>query len=222
MGDPIHSLESVWALREDHLYPAIFGPISRGIFPIPAETFTESLEQAEVDPRWLHLGVFEFAPTAERNSWLYVTSGGSTPWETEPDDYDPDEYSWLGVEFAVESPEQADWPIRLLHKMLAYHLLLCLGKLDGTPIDYGHRIPTGPINADPASQVRVVAVGLPSHYPSQQQLPSGKFDFLHLIGITEKEWEWARAHSTAELISLLAASGAFPVTEPMRSSAVEA
>lgn len=218
----MNSLESVWEEREERLYPALFGPVSRGIFPLSVETFTETLGQDEVDPRWLHLGVFEFAPTAERHSWLYVTSGGSTPWETEPENFDPTAYSWLGVEFAVEAPEQAEWPIKLLQKILAYHLLLCMGKLDGTPLDYGHRVPTGPIDGDPTTQVRVVAVAKPEHYPAEQQLPSGKFDFLHLVGVTEPERDWARLHSTADLVARLTAAGAFPVTLPARGSVVEA
>jgi hypothetical protein len=219
MEADVHSLESVWEQREEEIYPSLFGPVSRGMFPLGAESFV-SLGQEEVDPRWLHLGVFEFALTEQRNSWLYVTSGGSTPWETEPAEFNPDEYSWLGVEFVVEAPERAEWPIRLLHRVLAYHLLLCMGKLDGTPVDYGHRLPTGPVDGALATQIRAVAVAKPDHYPAQQQLPSGKFDFLHLVGITESERDWARAHSTAELVEILASAGAFPVTVPTRASAV--
>ena len=29
----------------------------------------------DIDPRWLFLGVFEFAPALNRPSWLYVISG---------------------------------------------------------------------------------------------------------------------------------------------------
>jgi len=216
------SLESVWEEREERLYPQLFGSASRGIFPLSIQTFRDVFGQEEVDPRWLHLGVLEFAPTEARNSWLYATSGGSTPWETDPGDFDPTEYSWLGVEFVVEAEEQAEWPIKLLHWVLAYHLLLCMGRLPGTPLDYGHRLPVGPVNGDTSSNVTIVAVARPSHYTAQQQLPSGKFDFLHLIGITEQERNWARSHSTLELIIRLEAAGAFPVTRPMRASIVPA
>lgn len=216
------SLESVWADREERLYPALFGRVSRGIFPIPIETFTETLEQAEVDPRWLHLGVFEFAPTSERNSWLYATSGGSTPWEAEPDEYNPSEFSWLGVEFVIEVPEQADWPIRLLQKILAYHLLLCLGRLNGTPLDYGHRLPTGPVNGQPDCALTVVAIAKPDHYPHRQALASGMFDFLHLVGISANERDWAKQSSTQALVDRLAIAGSFPVTNPAREELSEA
>src|SRR5262245_7132167 len=67
--------EHVWEHREEVLYPSLFGHISRGIFPIQAEMITETFKQATFDPRWLHYGVIEFAPTQSRSSWLYVTSG---------------------------------------------------------------------------------------------------------------------------------------------------
>ena len=51
----MNSLESVWEEREERLYPALFGPVSRGIFPLTVETFTQTLGQREIDPRWLHL-----------------------------------------------------------------------------------------------------------------------------------------------------------------------
>ena len=43
-------------------------------------------------------GVFEFAPTDKRDSWVYVTSGYSNPWEQEPEEYDPDGDSGLETE----------------------------------------------------------------------------------------------------------------------------
>src|SRR6476660_3928465 len=73
--------ERVWEYREESLYPALFGSGKRGIFPIQAEMLTGTFKQESFDPRWLHYGVFEFAPAADRDSWLYVTSGMSNDWE---------------------------------------------------------------------------------------------------------------------------------------------
>ena len=80
-------LERVWEYREEILYRRLFGDAARGIFAIPYEMFAETFSQAEVDPRWLHYGVFEYAPISTRSSWVYATSGMSTPWEVE--DVDP-------------------------------------------------------------------------------------------------------------------------------------
>lgn len=100
------SLEEVWTYHEEIAYPKFFGTLSRGIFPLEVEMFERIFDFQEVDPRWLHLGVMEFKPTPTRASWLYTTSGASTPSETESEDYRPDEYSWLGVEFVIEVPTQ--------------------------------------------------------------------------------------------------------------------
>jgi hypothetical protein len=213
-------LEKVWEYREEVLYPALFGKVSRGIFPLEAETFTRLFGQQEIDPRWLFLGVCEFNPTPLRNSWLYVTSGASTPWETAPEDYHSSEYSWLGIEFVLEVPEQADWPIHALRRLLTYHLLACHGRLgQATPMDYGHRIPAGgPVDGSRNSELTFFAVAKPGHYKASAQLDSGRFDFLHLIGITEREREFARMSSTEDLIARLEAGGAYPVTDPGRTS----
>lgn len=213
------SLEEVWEYREEQLYPRLFGAARQGIFPLPINLFTETFGQSNVDPRWLHLGVFEFAPTDERKSWLYVTSGGSTPWESDPSEYNADEYSWLGVEFVIEAEEQAEWPIRALQRLLAYHILVCHGRYgDVSALDYGHRVPAGgAVDGGSDSALRFFALAKPLHYPASDQLASGKFDFLHAVGITEGERDFAKSTSMAELVAALAVQGAFPVTQPGRA-----
>lgn len=213
------SLEEVWEFREESLYPQLFGELGRGIFPLSFELFNEVLGQTDVDPRWLHLGVFEFSPTPQRSSWLYVTSGGSTSWEVAPSEYDPDQYSGLGVEFVLESPNQADWPIKVLQRLLAYHVLVCHGRFgDISAIDYGHRVPAGgPIDGEKSSNLKFLVIAKPNHYPATAQLASGKFDFLHAVGATEGERDYAKATSTATLIEVLAEQGAYPVTQPIRA-----
>jgi hypothetical protein len=213
-------LEQVWTYREDTLYPRLFGSPSRGLFPLEHDMFTQSFGQQEVDPRWLFLGVFEFKPTATRDSWLYVTSGASTPWETVPEQYQPDEYSWLGVEFVIELPEQADWPIHALRRLLGYHVLASHDRLgSATPLDYGHRIPAGgAIDGSGHSALTIFAVTKPFHYEATAQLDSGRFDFLHIVGITEQERDYAKANGTDELVAALRRHGAYPVTVPGRAS----
>jgi len=216
----LSSLEEVWAYREETLYPNLFGESNRGIFPLDFELFKNMFPAQAIDPRWLHLGVFEFRPTANRNSWLYVTSGTSTPWEAETADYDSEGYSWLGVEFVMETAEQADWPVHVLRRLLAYHLLVCHGRFgDVEPLDYGHRVPGGgPIDWSDDSKLTFLAIAKPTHYAPSAQLESGRFDFLHIVGITEQERNYAKSTSTEELIAKLELSGAFPVTMPKRES----
>ena len=182
------SLEEVWAFREELLYPALFGVARRGIFPLDTKIFAETFAQDEIDPRWLHLGIMEFEPSPSRASWLYVSSGGSTPWETEPSEYCIDDYSWIGVEFVLEAPAQADWPVQALRRLLAYQVLLAHGRFDGySPIDYGHRLPAGgAIDGSAHSPLTFMAIAKAVHYPSSATLESGKFDFLHVVGSLSK------------------------------------
>lgn len=215
---PLSSLEEVWAYREETLYPSLFGVARRGIFPLDFQLFSGTFGQEDVDPRWLHLGILEYEPTPSRSSWLYVSSGGSTPWDTEPSEYNVDDYSWLGVEFVIEAPSQADWPIRALQRLLAYQVLLTHGRFgDYSPLDYGHRLPAGgAIDGSTDSKLTFLAIAKPTHYPSSASLQSGKFDFLHVVGITEQERDFAKATSTEELIDKLIANSAFPITDPGR------
>jgi hypothetical protein len=77
----VATLESVWADREERVYPELFGQMSRGIFPLDGELFTGMFAQSTYDPRWLTYGVFEYGPSPSRQSLLYVTSGCSNTCE---------------------------------------------------------------------------------------------------------------------------------------------
>ncbi|HEX7864365.1 MAG TPA: hypothetical protein VF555_05425 [Variovorax sp.] len=59
------SLEEVWAYREETLYPQLFGERHNGIYVLDHDDFG-ALGAESIDPRWLHLGVFEFEPTTTR------------------------------------------------------------------------------------------------------------------------------------------------------------
>jgi hypothetical protein len=218
----LSSLKEVWTYREQTAYPKLFGVPSRGIFPLDAGIFEQIFDVEEVDPRWLHLGVMEFKPTPVRDSWIYVTSGASNPFETEPQDYLPGDYSWLGMEFVIEVPSQADWPIHALHRLLAYQLLVSHGHFgDYDPVTYGDRVPAGgKVDRSEDSQLTFLAIAKPSHYASTVQLDSGIFEFLHVVGITEQERDYAKATSTEELIAMLQSHGAYPVTDPKRTTVV--
>jgi hypothetical protein len=80
-------LEQVWMHREEVIYPDLFGAKSNDIFVVEAEMFQNTFQQSAIDPRWLFYGVFEFEPTSQRNTWLYITSVASNPWELEAEEY---------------------------------------------------------------------------------------------------------------------------------------
>lgn len=210
-------MESIWEYREEVLYPELFGKGEDEIFPLAAEDFA-AIRRKDVDPRWLHLGVMAFAPTPRRPSWLYVTSGGSTPWDSEPHEYDAEDYSWLGVELVIETGRRADWPLLALRRLLAYQVLVHHGAYGDVPgLACGARVPLGgPIDPATDSALRFALITQPSHYPSGAQLESGRFDFLHVVGISESERDFAKVSGNARLIEKLALAEAYPVTDPAR------
>ena len=210
-------LERVWEYRESSLYPRLFGSESRGIFVIPYDLFSKTFGQADVDPRWLHYGVFEYAPTSTRSSWIYVTSGMSTPWEaTEPD---PSAVSGFGCEFTLESSVQGDWAIRRLWQLMAYQILLLHGRYPGrVPVAIFDRLPLKSPIWDKESEVQLLMIAPADETSGTQKLESGSFELLRVVGITDKEAAFARSNGGDALLDLLRCQSAFPVTDPARCS----
>lgn len=211
--------EQIWEYREEDLYPTLFGQKRRGIFVLTAELFTQGFKQSSYDPRWLSYGVIEFEPTDDRNSWLYVTSGASNPWSADASTYHLQEYSGFGAELVFEVTEQSQWAIVVLQKLLAFNILLTVGRYGEAPaLDYGHRIPLRrPIDGK-SSQLTDIVISKPAHYPDSFKLKSGQVDFLHAIGITTEERDYAQAHNSEKLLQQLKRAGAAPVTNAARES----
>src|SRR4051794_41676142 len=113
--------DRVWEHREEVLYPSLFGETCRGIFPVQVEMLTGVFKQETFDPRWLHYGVVEFAPTGARRSWLYVTSGMSNDWDAER--IDGTTPSGLGYEVVFQTTEPSEWPIIRFVHLMAFQLL---------------------------------------------------------------------------------------------------
>ncbi|MQY41115.1 suppressor of fused domain protein [Epibacterium sp. SM1969] len=210
-------LETVWEYREETAYPELLGSKSRGIFPLSQASF-QPFGDARIDARWLQYGVFEFAPTDRRASWVYITSGQSNPWDVPPEEYQPDGASGAGVEFSIETQAQGDWAIRFLLKMLAYDLLLSHGHFgDRPPLGLDDRIPLGgPIDGKEGTPITNVILHSPVSYAPQFQLPSGTVEILQFIGVTEQERDLARNEGFASLRTRLESDGSFPATRLVR------
>lgn len=72
-------LEEVWRIREDEVYPRLFGPCQDDIYALPGSLFRTTFGFDEADPRWLFHGVMKFTPFGDRKHWICVTSGYSNP-----------------------------------------------------------------------------------------------------------------------------------------------
>ena len=211
-------LEEVWRIREEEVYPRLFGAVSRGIFVLDQAVF-DAFGVSSPDPRWMTYGVFEFAPTESRRSWLYVTSGYSNPWDVQPQEFREDGDSGAGVEFVMETDRAGDWPIQHLRRLMALELLLSAGRIGEGSLGMHDRIPLkGPIDGVDGHLIDHVLVA-PSHWP-EFSLPSGQVMFVQFAGITETEKEFARENGAASLIGKLSAAGSFPVIVPDRSAVI--
>jgi hypothetical protein len=215
-------LEEIWRIREEEIYPAMFGERPGNIYPLSQELFSNRFGQKDTDPRWWFYGVLQFAPTDNRAAWLYLTSGYSNPWEEKAKDYKSDGESGSGVEFVFQCAEPGDWAIRTLQNMLAFDLLLAAGRYpNGVPLQIGDRVPLRePLNGDPGCQIRNLVVTKPEGIPSGFSLPSGKATFLSFTGITDPELDFAKIHGSDALVNRLREAGCHPVTDPWRKSLI--
>ena len=213
--------EQVWTAREETVYQAQFGALGEGVFSANAATFDRFGKSPH--PGWLNHGVFGCPPGAARDSWIYVTSGLSNPWNLEAPGRDPSGFSGLGFELVIESTAPAEWAVALLHNLMAYELLVATGQYEGAELlEYGNRVPlNGSITSEFDSPLRWVLVTQPQHYDSAFDLASGRVDFFHLVGATDAEVEFAREAGQEKLIALLQQQGALPRTDCRRASLVE-
>ncbi len=209
--------EEVWRQREEEFYPELFGANTGGIYNLDAGMF-ETFGLKSPDPRWLTMGVIVYPPNEKRSSWLYATSGLSNPWGD--DVPDPRTPSGLGCEFVMETPEQADWALFTVRRVLAFQILLAAGLFQGRdPLGIGDRLPMqGPLDGG-NSKLTYCIIAPPDGYPGSLQMPSGSVQFMHIIGATEQEAGLAREKGLAALLELLRDKG-YPVTDSGRSSVV--
>ncbi|HKQ77558.1 MAG TPA: suppressor of fused domain protein [Blastocatellia bacterium] len=213
--------EKIWEYREEIIYPELFGKLE-GIYALTANTFLKTFGQESYDPRWLFYGVFISSPSAKRNSWLYVTSGMSNPWDDESPN--PSRLSGLGCEFVFETVEKADWAILQVQNIMAYEILLSCGRFEGRdPIGFYDRMTLrSSIKPGFDSAIRNIMACPPVGYPATFNLESGEVEFVALVGITDDEAQYARENEGEKLVELLTRAGAFPITDPARKSVISA
>ncbi|WP_394189083.1 suppressor of fused domain protein [Pseudoalteromonas atlantica] len=197
-------MEGSWEQREEQIYPELFGGTGEGIYPLDASLFKNQFGVDDVDPRWLYYGVFKCAPTIERNTWLYVTSGMSNAWESD----NPEEYSGFGTEFILETNGENDWAINTLRSLVAFNILVSVGQYGDKPLlDYGDRIP---MSIEP--NISSLMVVKPNQFPESFDLISGKVDILQITGITAQELDFAKENSSEALANrLFETQGSFTI-----------
>jgi hypothetical protein len=212
--------DEVWALREDQVYRALFGDLGQGVHTATSAHYSR-LKQSPRHPGWLHHGVFGCPPHGDRAHWVYATSGLSNPWNLTAPGRDPSGDSGLGFELCLCTPDRAPWAIDVLQHLMAWQLLVATGASQGQPLATGQRVPLGgPVDGTAACRLTWVLVEPPGWSPTSFELPSGKVDWLCLVGVSEPEVAFARAHDQPQLVGRLRADGCWPLTSPGRRDVV--
>ncbi|MFM1873713.1 MAG: hypothetical protein RL398_3135 [Planctomycetota bacterium] len=211
-------LEQVWTERDERVYRSLFGDLGKGPYVAGDRPYHQFNKPAH--PGWLHHAVFACPPNAERDTWLYVTSGLSNPWNLSEPERDPTGFSGVGFELVIETPTEAPWAVPLLHNLMAYELLVAVGTYEGQQLfEYGNRVPlNAAIDGEGGSAIRWLLIEQPKHYPSAFELPSGRVDLFHLVGATDEEVKFARQTNQDMLVALLQREGAHPATDAGRKS----
>jgi hypothetical protein len=102
---------------------------------------------------------------------------------------------------------------------MAYQILLFHDRYPGHyPLATFDRLPLRSSIWDKASEIQTLMLAPPDAGPGIQRLESGSFSLVHVVGITEAEAAYARAHDGVALLEQLRAEEAFPVTDPARQS----
>lgn len=211
--------EQAWEEREERLYLRLFGQSEPKIRVLTFELFRDRFGQTTVDPRWLHHGVLVFPPNDRDAHFRYVTSGMSNAWEDE--NPHSEGVSGLGVEYILTTSSFHEWAMGVTLNMLAFQLLLAAGRLGKAALVGMHdRVPLrAPIDGKQSALTHILFAGAPGLGESEH-LPSGRFEFLQLIGISDAEATYARKHGGDALVALLQERGGYPLTDAARASVV--
>jgi len=122
----------------------------------------------------------------------------------------------------AECAAQSEWALLLLRRMVAFQILLSVGRFERKELlQAWDRVPLRATIDGSSSKLNWVLLTPAPNFRESQQLPSGRFHFLEFIGITEDEADFARNSGGDKLLDLLIQRKAAPVTHPSRSSVLQ-
>ena len=168
-------------------------------------------------------------PRHARDEWLHLSIGLSQPLDKKQVDQDRaagKAYSSHGFEFGILTDTKASWPSDLLY-------LLLTATTDGENIGWGDRFPFR-FHTQTVDSIRVMIGGMkeikpepvgklrallfwPYLFPDFEFCTdTGKFLVMIATGITQKEWNAAKATTTEHLLLLLCRAGIHQRTIPDR------
>jgi hypothetical protein len=185
-----------------------------------------SPDDPQLTINWPGGGIYQFPPRGERKGWHYVTHGLAQPFdEGAPEgaqagakDEEGEQWSGLGIELVIATPDESPWAPLLLIDFVKYLLFNEQARL----FVPGDRVPASALEsyAGATELTHLAAVTSPA-YEHDLLLPAGKCTLVHMVGATAAEIARARAepggHGTFALAHVLRALGPGDITDTGRS-----
>lgn len=198
MPEPFHSFLDI---REAH-YQRFFGPLTEKV-----------MHSTDVKP--VHVDIYQFAPTTERQFWTLITGGMSDIQQIGPEDCA--EHQAPRAEILMYVPSPQGW---------MFNVLKALAEMpfdDDTYLHWWHTIPNGmPMTAKPSLLTSYFF--MPPYFEDEQfgglQLDGDAVDFLWMVPITEAEREFAVAHGSQALENRMRDANLAHVLDESRKSIV--
>jgi hypothetical protein len=148
----------------------------------------------------------------------------SNPWGVSPESVHPGGFSGLGFEFTLHTRAQSRRAIQVLHWVMAVQLLVAAGAVKGELLERRDRIALGgPLWKKEGLITHLLVAEPPAGkggYPPSFELASGRVDLMLLVGITQREADFARTQGYEPLLTLLEHREVFPLTDAERISMV--
>lgn len=187
--------------REQH-YERFFGPITQKI-----------LHSTDVKP--VHIDIYQFEPTQDRDYWTLITSGMSDNRQLEPEACA--DHMSTRAEILLYVREPKPWMFNVLKRLAE------MPFDQSTHLHWWHTVPNGmPMTAEPS--LLTAYFFLPPYFedPSfgQFELDGDQVDFLWMIPITEAERAFAAEHGSQSLEDRFEEANLSPVVDESRQSLI--
>lgn len=170
-------------------------------------------------------------PWHKRDHWLYLTLGLTQPLnrkQVEQERQAGKQYSSYGFELGIVTHERCDWPTEALYLFLSH-------VTEGLELNWGDRFAFGfqrnsegnlsvftglpsELGIEPVGEIRAMLFWLYLIPDANFVTSTGKAMIYLATGITEDEWELAKATTTAHVLLLLCRAGVGQRTDPERRS----
>jgi len=186
----LHDTNALRWEREDLVYPALFGCSQITKSAVPSKELL-SLFFDDCEHFSDVVSVLIFPPCGQRNYWVHVTSGLTNIRRIDEHDANS-KLTSLGFELFATSSMRCDYIVSMLLRLALYQISVAVGRIDGTIICGGDRIPLLGIGVQEFPQWAYSLVIHSLHeFPQGNSLGASEFDLYQVSAISKREHAWS-------------------------------